>query len=45
MWSPSLSVTCLAVDIFIWSITSDDRVQRFRAVVALVALAMPVPPL
>lgn len=42
MWSPSLAVARLAVDILVRTITGDDRVQRLGAIVALVALAMPI---
>lgn len=45
MWTPTLSVARLTVDVVVWTITSDDRVQCLRAIVALVAIPMPVPTL
>lgn len=41
MRTPILAVARFAVHILVGPIAGDDRVQRFRAVVALVALAMP----
>lgn len=42
MRSPVLAVAGLAVDVVIRTVASDDRVQCLGAVMALVALAMPL---
>ena len=41
MGTPLLAVAGLAVDLLIGTITSDDRVESLRTVVALEAFAMP----
>lgn len=41
MGSPFLSIASLAVDIPIWAIASDDRIQSLGAVFAFEALPMP----
>ena len=42
MRTPVLSVARLAVDVVVGTVTRNDRVQNFRAVMTLVALAMPI---
>lgn len=41
MRSPFLSVAGFTIDVFVGPVAGDDRVERFAAVVTLVALSVP----
>lgn len=41
MRSPLFAVASLAVDVTVWTVASDDRIEGLVAIVALEALAMP----